>query len=427
MSQATRILIALVGGLLLGMALARLAPDAAAIGAGFAKPVGNAWLHGLQMTIVPLVVALLVVGIAASAEAARAGRIAARALIAFVVILWLNTIMSAIVTPLLLHAFPLPAEWGDALRASLSGTKPSGQVPGLGDFFDTIVPTNPVTAAASDAFLPLTVFAMVFAFAITRLEEARRRTLTDFFQAIADAMVVMIGWVLVLAPVGVFCLAYRLGVDTGGAAFGALAHYIVTVSTLGVIVLVSAYPLAAIGARVGLGRFARAVLPSQVVALSTSSSLASLPAMLRSSEAIGATTGVSGVVLPIAVAVFRATSPAMNLAVALYVAHLTGAPIGPAQLAAGVATAAITTMGSVSLPGTISFFASVAPVSVAMGVPLEALGLLVAVETVPDLFRTLGNVTMDVAVTGTVARISGPTPGGEIDAMLADTPPSQPG
>lgn len=409
MSQALRILIALVAGLLLGITLANCAPDAGGFLLLFTKRIGGAWLHGLQMVIVPLVVALLVIGIAASAEAARAGRIAARALIAFVAILWVNTLVSAFLTPMLLRMFPLPAVWGDALRASLSGAKASGQIPSLGDFFDKIVPTNIVDAAATDAFLPLTVFAMVFAFAITRLQPERRKLLLDFFQAVADAMVVVIGWVLVLAPLGVFCLAFGLGMETGAAAFGALAHYIAIVSTMGILVLLSAYPLAAIGARVGIGRFARAVLPSQVVALSTSSSLASLPTMLRSSEALGAPASVSGVVLPIAVAVFRATSPAMNLAVALYVAHLTGTPIGPGQLAAGIATAAITTMGSVSLPGTISFFASVAPVSVAMGVPIEALGLLVAVETVPDLFRTLGNVTMDVAVTATIARRSGAT------------------
>jgi len=421
-SPPLRIILALVIGISCGIALANYAPDAGAFLLLFTKRIGGAWLHGLQMVIVPLVVALLVIGIAASAEAARAGRIAARALLAFVVILWVNTIMSALLTPLLLKLFPLPAAWGDALRSSLSGAKPAGQVPSLGDFFDKIVPTNIIDAAGTDAFLPLTVFAMVFAFAITRLEDKRRTMLVDFFQALADAMIVVIGWVLVLAPLGVFCLAFGLGMQTGAAAFGALAHYIAIVSTLGILVLLSAYPIAAIGARVSIGRFARAVLPSQIVAISTSSSLASLPTMLRSSEAIGAPARVSGIVLPIAVAVFRATSPAMNLAVALYVAHLTGTPIGPGQLAAGVVTAAITTMGSVSLPGTISFFASVAPVAVAMGVPLEALGLLVAVETVPDLFRTLGNVTMDVAVTGTIAVRSGITTEGETDRMLEELP-----
>jgi len=422
MSQAFRILTALVAGLVLGIVLAKWAPGAGGWLLAFTKPLGGAWLHGLQMVIVPLVVALLVIGIAASAEAARAGRIAVRALVAFVVILWVNTIMSAIITPLMLNLFPLRADWAAALRASLSSAKPAGQVPGLGQFFDSIVPTNIIAAASSDAFLSLTVFAMVFAFAITRLPTPSRKLLLDFFQAIADAMVVIIGWVLVLAPLGVFCLAFGVGMETGAAAFGALAHYIATVSTIGILVLLSAYPIAAIGARVGIGRFARAVLPSQVVALSTSSSLASLPTMLRSSEALGAPASVSGIVLPIAVAVFRATSPGMNLAVALYVAHLTGTVIGPGQLAAGVATAAITTMGSVSLPGTISFFASVAPVSIAMGVPIEALGLLVAVETVPDLFRTLGNVTMDVAVTATIAARSGPAPEGETDQLLERTP-----
>ena len=424
MSQALRILISLVAGLALGIALANWAPDAGGWVLVFTKRIGGAWLHGLQMVIVPLVVALLVIGIAASAEAARAGKIAGRALLFFVVILWFNTIMSALLTPLLLKLFPLRPDWAAALRSSLSSAKTAGQVPSLGDFFDKIVPTNIIDAAATDAFLPLTVFAMVFAFAITRLQPDRRKLMVDLFQAIADAMIVVIGWVLVLAPLGVFCLAFGVGMETGAAAFGALAHYVAIVSTLGILVLLSAYPIAAIGARVGIGRFARAVLPSQIVAISTSSSLASLPTMLRSSEAIGAPARVSGIVLPIAVAVFRATSPAMNLAVALYVAHLTGTPIGPGQLAAGVVTAAITTMGSVSLPGTISFFASVAPVAVAMGVPLEALGLLVAVETVPDLFRTLGNVTMDVAVTGTIAVRSGITTEGEgeTDRMLEELP-----
>jgi len=424
MPQALRILIALVGGLVLGIALANWAPVPGATMLYITKLIGGAWLHGLQMVIVPLVVALLVIGIAASAEAARAGRIAGRALLFFVVILWINTIMSAVITPLLLRLFPLRAEWAVALKASLSSAKTAGQVPTLADFFDKIVPTNIIDAAATDAFLPLTVFAMVFAFAITRLEPDRRKLMVDFFQAIADAMIVVIGWVLALAPLGVFCLAFGVGMQTGAAAFGALAHYILTVSTLGILVLLSAYPIAAIGSRVSIGRFARAVLPSQIVAISTSSSLASLPTMLRSSEEIGAPARVSGIVLPIAVAVFRATSPAMNLAVALYVAHLTGTPIGPGQLAAGVVTAAITTMGSVSLPGTISFFASVAPVSVAMGVPLEALGLLVAVETIPDLFRTLGNVTMDVAVTGTIAARSGITTDteSETDRMIEEIP-----
>lgn len=417
MSQATRILLALIIGLLIGILTAATAPNVAAAVLHVTDPIGNAWLHGLQMVIVPLIVSLLVIGVAAGAEAARAGRIAARALITFVMFLWAATLMSALLVPLLLSLWPMPAAWAEALRGSLSAAQHVNNVPGLAAFFDGVVPTNVVAAAAADAFLPLTVFALVFAFAITRLPEAQRMLLTGIFQAIADTMIVIIGWVLSLAPIGIVALAYGVGARTGTAAFGALAHYIVIVSLIGTVVLLAAYPVAALWARVGIVQFARAVAPAQAVAISTQSSLATLPAMLKATQQLGAPAGVAGIVLPIAVAVYRATSPAMNLAVVLYVAHLLGMHLTGAQIAAGIATAAITTMGSVSLPGTVSFIASTAPVAIAMGVPIEALGLLVAVETVPDLFRTVGNVTMDVAVTTAIGRRSGVSTD-ETDAML---------
>ncbi|MDB5585001.1 MAG: sodium:dicarboxylate symporter [Bradyrhizobium sp.] len=412
MSQATRILLSLIAGLLIGTAAARFAPDHALDVARITDLIGHAWMHGLQMVIVPLIVGLLVTGVGATAAAARAGRITAIAIGSFVVILWVNTIMSAFVMPLLLRLWPLSVSLAQSLRQSMIGAKPVGTPPSLLDFFDTVVPSNVVSAAASDAYLPLTIFALALAFAITRLEPSQRKLLTDVIKAFTDAMIVIIGWVLKLAPIGVFALAYGVGAKTGLAAIGALLHYIIIVSSVGFIVLLSAYPVALLYGRVSPLRFAREVAPAQAMALSTQSSLATLPAMLAASEKLGASPATSGIVLPIAVAIFRATSPAMNLAVALYVAHLLGVPIGPGALFFGVVTAAITTMGSISLPGTISYIASVAPVAAAMHVPLEPLGLLIAVETIPDLFRTIGNVTMDVAVTLGVARRSG----GDVDS-----------
>jgi Na+/H+-dicarboxylate symporter len=399
MSQASKILLALVAGLAIGIAASMASPRVAADATAITQPIGSAWLHGLQMVIVPLIMGLLVLGVASAADAARAGRVALRSVLTFVAILWSVTLMSALMTPLLLDFFPLPADWSQAIRMSLTGKAEIGAVPSIAAFFDSIVPQNVVAAASGDAFLPLTVFSLALAFAIARLPQEERDRLTALFQALTNAMLIIIGWVLKLAPIGVFALAYGVGARTGASAFGALIHYILTVSAIGFIVLLAAYPVAVIGGRVSIGRFARAVAPAQAVAISTQSSLASLPAMLEASGKLGAASTTSGIVLPIAVAIFRATSPAMNLAVALYVAHLMGVPIGPGQLAAGVCTAAITTMGSISLPGTISFIASVAPVALAMGVPIEALGLLIAVETIPDLFRTVGNVTMDTAVT----------------------------
>lgn len=408
MSQPTRILLALVLGIGLGILSAAFGNQAWIDGSvAVADPIGGLWLDGLRMTIIPLVVALLITGIASTAEAARVGGLAGRALIIFIVILWTSAALGAMLTPWFVQLWPLPAEGAAALRAALSQTDaPAGDIPPVAEFLRSIVPTNPVAAAANDAILPLIVFTTVFGFAITRLPTEPRETLTRFFAAISDTMLVVIGWILWLGPIGVFALAYVVGARAGAGAVGALIHYIVVVSAVGIVIWALAYPLARFGGGVGMGRFARAVAPAQAVAISTQSSLATMPTMLASAERLGVPVRTAGVVLPLAVALFRATGPAMNLAVVMYVAHWFGIHMGPAQIAAGIAAAAITTMGAVSLPGQVSFVTSIAPIAVAMGVPIEPLALLIAVETIPDIFRTVGNVTMDVAVTKTVAHRS---------------------
>lgn len=401
--SATWILIALASGLLAGIASAAAGGAWAKGAVAIAEPIGDMWLRALQMTIVPLVIALLITGIASAAEAARAGRLAGRAIVLILAVLWTSSIIAAVTMPLFLNIWPLPVESAAALKDALRGSEATGEIPGIAEFLRSIIPTNPVAAAANDGILPLIVFVGVFAFAMTRLPGGPRKLLTDFFSAVTDTMLIVINWVLALAPIGVAALAFAVGARAGGAALGALAHYVVIVSSVGAVVWLLAYPLGAIGGRVGFGRFARAVAPSQAVAIGTRSSLASLPAMLRGTQALGVPDTNAEVVLPLAVALFRATGPAMNLAVALYVAHWYGVDLGPAQLAAGIAAGAITTMGAVSLPGQVSFYTSIAPICLALGVPIEPLGLLVAVETLPDIMRTLGNVTADVAVTATVS------------------------
>jgi Na+/H+-dicarboxylate symporter len=420
MSQATRILGGLAAGLTLGIILAARVPDAAVTGIAFAEPVGTAWLNALRMTIVPLVVALLVTGVAQTAEAARAGRIATRSLLLFLAILWLSSAIGALVTLSLLDLFPLGNTAAQALRSTFGSAAPVGPVPPFTDFLVAIVPTNPVAAAANDQFLPLILFTLVFGFALTRLPSDPRSILVRLFQAIADTMLIVIGWVLWLGPIGVFALGYVVGARAGTAAFGALIHYVLVLMAVGLSIWLLAYPLARFGGRVPIGRFLKATAPAQAVAISTQSSLASLPAMLKGSGDLGIPVATSGVVLPMAVALFRATGPAMNVGVALYVAHVFGVPLGAGQIAAGIAAGAITTMGAASLPGQISFVSSIAPIAVAMGVPVEPLALLVAVETLPDIVRTLGNVTMNVAVTATIGERVGGSAASEADAILAD-------
>lgn len=405
-SQPARILMALAAGIAIGIAAAGAAGSETAV--AIAEPIGGLWLDALRMTIVPLVVSLLITGIAIAAEGARANRLAARAIIFFMVFVWISATIGALLTPLLLDMWPMPGESGAALRQALAGSsEPVGEVPGFAEFARSIIPSNPIAAAANDAFLPLIVFTTIFAFALTRLPAEPRERLTGFFRAVADVMLVVIGWVLWLAPIGVFALAFVVGATVGAAAFGALAHYIAIVSAVGIVVWLLAYPIAVIGGRVKLGAFVRASAPSLAVALSTQSSLASLPAMLRGAEKLNVPVAAGGVVLPLAVALFRSTGPAMNVAVVIYVAYLFGMELSPWQVAAGIAVAATTTLGAVSLPGTISFITSIAPIGIAMGVPTEPLLLLIAVETLPDIVRTMGNVSNDLSATVTVAERSG--------------------
>jgi Na+/H+-dicarboxylate symporter len=398
MKKAWIILAALIAGLLLGAWVG----DQSWLLKEIADVTGTAWLNGLRMTVVPLVVSLLIVGIVQTAEAAKAGKITATGIVIMIALLWTSSAIAAIMVPTLNSLIPIPAEAAASLKAAFGGAAPVEDVPGFGEFLKALIPTNPINAAANDAILPLIIFTLAFAFAVVRLPEAKRSSVLGLFEGIADAMVMVVGWVLALAPIGVFALAFSLGVTAGATAFAALAHYVVVLVATGAVVWLLSFVVAWVGGGQNPVTFFRAAIPAQAVAISTQSSLASLPAMLKGLDQLGVRTRTSEIILPVAVALFRATGPAMNFGVALYVAHWMGIELSFGQIMLGLAAGAITTMGAVSLPGSISFISSIAPICLAMGVPVEALGILVAIETFPDIMRTLGNVTMDMAVTATV-------------------------
>lgn len=419
MSQSTRILAGLVLGLVAGIVVAAFAPGAVAGTVAVAQPIGATWLNALQMTVVPLVFALLVTGVAATAEAAQAGRLAGRAVALYVAVMAASAIAASFLTPLFLELVPLPADSAAALRGALTGAEAVPPVPPLGDFFAAIVPNNVVKAIADSNFLSMIIFALIFAFALMRIAPDLRDLLIRLFTGVRDAMLVVIAWVLWIGPVGVFALAYVVGAKAGSGAFQALIHYILTVWAVGITVALVSLPMAVVGGRIRLGHFLRASLPSQAVSISTQSSIATLPAMLTSAGAMGVPVRTAGVTLPLAVAILRATGPAMNFAVAIYIATWFGVELSPATLAVGAVVAMLTSLGSVSLPGTVSFVSAIAPVCATIGAPTAPLGLLVAVETLPDIVRTWGNVLWDLATTVTVARKS-PAERDEADAILQE-------
>ena len=193
----------------------------------------------------------------------------------------------------------------------------------------------------------------------------------------------------------------------GLGAVGALAYYVVLASALSVVVMLCLYPLAISLGSVPLGRFFRATMPAQAVAFSSQSSLASLPAMIEGAEGrLGLPPRITSFVLPLAVAVFRLSGPVRMTVGALFIAHLYGIPLGAMQIATVALTSVLMSIGGVGLPGGAGFFASFVPVFLAVGLPIEGVGILLAVDTIPDMCQTVNNVTADMAATTIVARFS---------------------
>lgn len=405
-SLSLRVLAALALGLGLGAFLASVTtvPDPVI---DSVSAVGGLWLSALQMTVVPLVFSALVTGIAVASDAAATGRLAARAVVLFLTLVALTVVLTMVGIETVLSIWPVSEAGAAALMAGAggAGAPPPPPEGGFAAWLASLAPGNPVRAAAETAMVPLVVFGIFFGFAVTRLPAEQKQSLIGIFEALTQAMIVIVRWVLLAAPIGVFALAFVLAMRGGIASAGPLLYYVVLASGACLGTLLISYPLAWSVGRVSLARFARAVAPVQAVAISTQSSLACLPIMLeRARDELRISERTAGVVLPMAVAIFRITSPAGNLAVALFIAHVSGVqPSMEAFIAAGLVSIAVS-IATVGLPGQVSFFASLAPICLALGVPLELLPLLLAVEVIPDIFRTIGNVTADMAVTSALAR-----------------------
>ena len=408
MSATARILTGLAAGALLGLLLAWFDPALGARVADVVQPFGKLWLNALQMTVVPLVLALVIVGVNTAADAAATGRVARRAIIVFLLILAGAAAMAAVLAPALLALVPRDPDLAAALHSAAgTGAAAATQPASWADSLVAMVPSNAIAAAAESAMLPLVVFALFFGFALTRIGADHRAKLVDFFQAIADAMIVIVRWVLWAAPFGVFALILAVCARAGIGMISALGVYIGLEVLLYLLATVLMLPVALVWGGEPLRRFALALLPPQAVAASTQSSLASLPAMLQSAERnLGYPREVSSLVLPMAVSLFRITSPIQYMATACFIAWAFGIELTPAQLATGAGLAVLISMGSVGLPGQVSFMATNLPVTAAMGLPVGPLGLLLAVDTIPDVFATVGNVSADMAANSVVVRKS---------------------
>ena len=394
MSLTMKVLAALVGGLVAGFAVAASGVPALQTAAEWIEPLGRIWVNAIRMTVLPLVGSLLVVGVVGT-DVRAVGRIGGRAVLLFVALITFAAILTALVTPPLVARLPANPEAVAALQEGLAqagAAVSQTRVLTVKEWLVSLVPTNPVGAMAEGAMLPFIIFTLLFALAAARLAPEGRELLTKFFRAVSEAMLVLITWILALAPVGVFALALNLGANMGLAAAGAIVYYVLIHSGLCIVLLASVYPLAVFGGRLSLREFSGASLPAQAVAFSSRSSLASLPpAVEEARNRLKLPDAINSFLLPLGFSTFRITAPVPMIVGAYFIAYFYGITLEPLHLLTMVVTSVLAAFTVPGVPG--GGVIAAMPVLMAVGLPVEGIGILLAVDTIPDIFRTTANVT----------------------------------
>jgi Na+/H+-dicarboxylate symporter len=286
------------------------------------------------------------------------------------------------------------------MRAGAAGT-PTGASPTIAQTVLALVPVNAVKAAADGAIVPLLVFTVAFALGVTRIGRELRDPLVGLFRAVDAAITVLLHWIVACAPYGVFALGVGLAIRVGVGIVTAFMYYVAVSSAVLVLATGVLYLVVYVGAGVSPRRFAWAAGPSQVVAFGTHSSMASLAAMFEGADTrLRLSPTATGFVLPLSLAVFKYSSPIWFIVVVSFVARLYGLPLEGARYVPIVLTAVLTSFAVGAVPSGAAV--AVAPVLAAAGLPLEAVGLLLAVDPIPNGFRTVANVTGMLAVTALV-------------------------
>ncbi|MBV9879579.1 MAG: dicarboxylate/amino acid:cation symporter [Gemmatirosa sp.] len=410
MKESTRVLVALGAALALGAAIGASGSAPLVRTADALAPLGTLWVNAIRMTVVPLVVALLVTGVTSAADVRSVGRLGGRSLVVFVLLLAANAAVVLALMPALFSLLPAagarpPLPPG---AAEAAGQVAASQAQTVGAWLVSLVPTNPVAAAAGGAMLQLVLFTLVFALAVTRIAPASRAAIVGLFHAVGDAMLVLVGWIIALAPLGVFALVLPLAAHVGAGLVGGIGFYVLAYSVGSVVLTVLLYPVVGLFGAVSASRFGRGVLEPQLIALSSSSSMATLPAMVRCAErppaerGLGLSAEATGFVLPLAASTFKIAGPVSWTTGALFVAWFYGVPLHARELATIAFAAVFLAFGVPGVPR--GAFIMLAPLFVAIGLPPEGIGLLIAVDAIPDTFATVLNVTGNLAAAALVDR-----------------------
>jgi len=400
-SLTTRVLLGLVAGFVLGLALAGATSPFVTTLLAVIAPAGTIFINLIRMTVMPLVASMLVASVGSLASSGALGRAGARAALIAVTMLAVTAVATVLIATPVLARIPIDQSAAMALRGPAAGSTTaaiaSPGTPALAQWFVDLVSPNIVKAAADGVMLPVIVFSVLFGVALAGVTAERRDAVLRVTQGVADAMQRLVAGILELAPFGVFALAVPLASKLGLAAAGAVIAYIVLVVLLTILLgVVLLYPVGIIAGSMSPQAFVSFCAPAQAVAFASRSSLAALPAMVESGERADLPPVVSRFIIPLAASVFRVGAAVAMPVGVLFLARLYGATLSPAQLASVVFTVILSTFAVPGVPG--GSVIAMVPVLAAVNLPIDGIGILLAVDTIPDMFRTTANVTGSLAL-----------------------------
>ncbi len=407
----------LVGGLLFGLLAAATGIPALLTLAEGVEPLGAAFVNLLKMVVVPLVGTTLFVGVASMGDLRRLSRIGAYTLLFFAATTLVSILLGMGTMRLML---PLA---GDVAMAPLpTDAADAPALPGPIDFLLSLIPDNPFAAAVDGALLPMMVFTVLFAAAVGTLGDDDRRRLMTFANAATRALIRLVHWILWVAPIGVFALAAPVTARTGFGLLQSLAVFVVAV-LIALFIFVGAVYLPAVRILGGVGpvKFLKSVIGSQIIAFTTTSSAATIPAMLENAtEDLKLSPAVASFVIPLGAAVGRAGSALFQGAGLVFLAWLYSVEIPVVAVGGAVLAVALVSITVAGVPS--ASIMTLAPALATVGVPAAGLAVLLGVDRIPDMFRSATNVTGTLAATVIMHRsnpglpVSGTAPpGGTVD------------
>jgi proton glutamate symport protein len=390
---------ALALGTLVGFVVHFSGSDTLHAATNLLEPLGYLWMRALRMVVFPLVVSTLLVAIFNSSGLASAGKVGSTALATFVLFLCAGGLFSFVVGSMLIDLLPRGSAEGMVAASNGALTMvPDTQAISFADWLGSLIPTNPFSALAEGHLLPVIIFTVVFGLAVNTIEGPGKQVVQEFFAAIFAAMMTLVGWLLIAAPVAIFILCLSFASSMGLEFASILVSYLLMECGLLVLATLLLYPVTSVLGGVSPGRFAHGVLPAQTVALSTRSSIAALPALLEGArDRLKLKTSVANIVLPLSVSVFKTNRPITSMFGFLLLAHLFSIDLTGAQIVAFFFTVMILSFSSVGIPLGGSSMLSL-PAYLAAGIPIEGYLLLKTVDSIPDIFKTLINVTGDMSV-----------------------------